>query len=63
VVNVDLLMKKLKIIGLPQDVTELIEVWLRSRLYCVSIEGRNSVLLFDLLLGTIQGSILGVDFT
>ena len=57
-VNIDLLIKRLKIVGLPSDVVELIEVWLRKRFFYVSVDGKNSVL-FDLLLGTIQGSILG----
>ena len=57
-VNVDLLMKRLKIVGLPEDITDLIEIWLRDRSFYVSIDGSNSIL-FDLLLGTVQGSILG----
>jgi hypothetical protein len=55
---VDLLVKRLRIIGLPDDVVDLIKVWLMNRFYYVSIDGKNSVL-FDLLLGTVQGSILG----
>jgi hypothetical protein len=58
VVNIDLLMKRLVIIGLPDDVTSLIEAWLRNRSYYVSIDGENSIL-HDLLLGTVQGSVLG----
>ena len=58
VVNIDLLMKRLVILGLPNDVTSLIEVWLRNRSYYVSIDGENSIL-HDLLLGTVQGSVLG----
>ena len=58
IVNINLLIKRLKIIGLPADVTTLIRVWLSNRLYYVSLDGSNSVL-FDLLLGTVQGSILG----
>ena len=42
---------------LPDDVIDLIKVWLKERYY-VSIDGVNSVF-FDLLLGTVQGSILG----
>ena len=51
-------MKRLKIIGLPDDVIQLIKVWLNERTFYVSIDGMNSVL-YDLLLGTVQGSILG----
>lgn len=58
VVNVKLLLKRLKIIGLPADVIELIKVWLTDRFFYVSIDGENSTL-FEVLLGTIQGSILG----
>ena len=57
-VNVELLIKRLRIIGLPDDVVELIKAWLMNRSYYVSIDGENSVL-FDLQLGTVQGSILG----
>jgi hypothetical protein len=58
VVDIKLLIKRLNIFGLPTDVIDLIEVWLRDRMYYVSLDGQNSVL-FDLLLGTVQGSILG----
>ena len=58
VVNIELLIKRLKIIGLPIDVVELIRIWLKDRMYYVSIDGVNSKL-YDLLLGTVQGSILG----
>ena len=44
--------------GMPGDMIDLINVWLNERMYYVSIDGVNSVL-FDLLLGTVQGSILG----
>ena len=46
------------IMGLPDDVIDLISVWLRNRLFYVTIDGINSTM-FDLLLGTVQGSILG----
>jgi hypothetical protein len=46
----------MKILGLPCDVMRLL--WLTDRLYYVSIDGSNSILC-DLLLGTVQGSILG----
>ena len=58
VVNVNLLLKRLKIMGLPSDVIELISVWLRDRSFYVSVEGSNSIT-YDILLGTVQGSILG----
>ncbi len=40
---------------------DLTEVWLKERSYYVSIDGVNSNL-FDLLLGTVQGSIVGPVF-
>ena len=58
VVNIGLLLKRLTIVGLPNDVIALIEVWLRKRFYFVSIDGMTSTL-YELLLGTVQGSILG----
>jgi abortive infection bacteriophage resistance protein len=58
VVNLYLLLKRLRIIGLPPDCIELIEVWLKNRCFYVSIDNTNSAL-FDLLLGTVQGSVLG----
>ncbi len=54
----DLLIKRLRIIGLPDDVVDLITAWLMNRSYYVSIDGKNYVL-FDLQLSTVQGSILG----
>ena len=57
-VNINLLIKRLSKIGLPCDVIRLISSWLRERSFYVSIDGENSVL-YDLLLGTVQGSILG----
>jgi hypothetical protein len=57
-VNTDLLQKRLKIIGLPGDDVKLIGVWLQGRSYYVSLDGLNSII-FKLLLGTVQGLILG----
>jgi hypothetical protein len=57
-VNIDLLIRRLHIIGLPDDVVSLIKVWLTDRSYYVCVDGTNSKL-YDLLLGTVQGSILG----
>jgi hypothetical protein len=53
-----LLLKSLEILGSPDDVIKLIEVVLRNRSYYVSVDSEIS-LLCDLLLGTVQGSILG----
>ena len=58
VVNVKLLIKRMRIIGLPNDLIDLIKVWLEERSFYVSIDGLNSYI-YDLLLGTVQGSVLG----
>ena len=58
IVNVDLLIKRLRILGLPKDVIDLINIWLNNRMFYVTVEGNNS-LLYELLMGTVQGSILG----
>jgi hypothetical protein len=44
VVNVKLILKRLKITGLPEDIIELITVWLKDRFYSVSVNGENSIL-------------------
>ena len=41
IVNISLLIKRLKIIGLPSDLIRLIRVWLENRSYYVSINGEN----------------------
>ena len=58
VVNIDLLLQRLRIVGLPVDVVALIEIWLRDRFFYVEIGDLNSVL-HSINSGTIQGSILG----
>jgi hypothetical protein len=45
-------------IGLLCDITDLIYVWLKKRSFYVSIDGKNSIL-YGLLLGTVQVSVLG----
>ena len=57
-VNTNLLITRLKIIGLPHDVIRLIKLWLTKRSFYVEINGANSCVV-DLIGGTIQGSILG----
>jgi hypothetical protein len=57
-VNLDLLMKRLKIMGIPDDLLQLLEVWLRQRSFYVEANGQNSTILENDV-GTIQGSILG----
>ena len=58
VVNVDLLLRRLRILGLPGDVVSLIEIWLKNRMFYVEVDGLNSNF-YEINSGTIQGSILG----
>jgi hypothetical protein len=60
-VNFDLHVTRLKILGLTKDFTNLISIsmLLRNSSFCVSINGINSIL-YELLLGTVQGSFLGL---
>ena len=58
VVNVELLLKRLNIIGLPSDVIDLVSVWLTNRYFYVSLDGSNSCV-HECSVGTVQGSILG----
>ena len=58
VVNINLLIKRLKLLGLPNDLIELITIWLRNRLFYVDINGETSFMKTSDT-GTIQGSRLG----
>ena len=58
VVNINLLLKRLKIIGLPNDIIELIRIWLSNRMFYVDLNGKCSYLKTSDS-GTIQGSRLG----
>ena len=58
VVNTELLLTRLRVLGLPEDVVGLLEVWLKNRLFYVQISDLNS-LFIEINSGTIQGSILG----
>ena len=58
VVNVELLLTRLRRIGLPNDVITLIGNWLSLRYYYVSVGGLSSII-HSLDVGTVQGSILG----
>ena len=44
VVNVPLLITRLRVVGLPNDVIRLIEVWLTERLFYVEVDGVTSYL-------------------
>ena len=58
VVNVELLLKRLQIMGLPSDLITLVSEWLTTRFFFVNIDGENSYVRQSGV-GTIQGSILG----
>ena len=58
VINVDLLLTRLRVIGLPGVLVGLIEIWLSERCFYVEVDGLTSKF-FDSNSGTIQGSILG----
>jgi len=57
-VNLDLLLTRLKKMGLPSDIILLLEIWLRNRFFYVEANGLNSMVL-NSDIGTVQGSILG----
>ena len=49
----ELLLKRLKVVGLPEDVIDLIVVWQKKSYNYASVEGQNSVL-FDSLVVTVS---------
>ena len=57
-VKINLFIKRLRIIGLPEDIIELISIWLNNRLFYVDIDGQCSLVISSKT-GTIQGSRLG----
>ena len=60
IVNIDLLMKQLSMLGLPDDLLSLIEIWLKKRFFYVDINGLISKL-YEIHHGTIQ--FLAQSFT
>ena len=58
VMNIGLLLDRLKITGMLTDVIELIDIWLGGRYFYVNIDGHNSFVRASEA-GTVQGSILG----
>jgi len=58
VVNVDLLLKRLKILGFTEDLQLILKSWLTGRAAYVEVEGTCSQY-FEIEDGTIQGSCLG----
>ena len=43
VVNYDLLLKRLRVVGLPADLVALVEIWLKNRNFYVKVNGRTSI--------------------
>ena len=44
IIDVDLLIKRLVILGLPNDVVNLIEIWLKERYFYVCVNGCDSMI-------------------
>ena len=57
-VNTSLLIKRLRVMGMPLDLINLIREWLVGRTFYVQV-GDDCSALFDSDVGTIQGSVLG----
>jgi hypothetical protein len=51
--NVNLLIKRQRIMGFSDDIENLIKVWLSNRLLYAGIDG-DKMILYDLLLGIVQ---------
>ena len=58
VVTIGLLLKRLRIVGLPVDIIALIQAWLSNKMFYVETNGQTSNF-FTNNSGTVQGSILG----
>ena len=58
VVDVELLIKRLVILGLPDDMVQLIRVWLKERFFYVCVNGSESTVKVTWY-GIVQGSVLG----
>ena len=57
-VNVDLLISRLRIIGLPGDLVGLIQLWLENQMFYEDVHDLNSNF-YNINTGTIEGFILG----
>jgi len=58
VLNIDLLLLRMRRTGLPRDVLDLVSAWLRNRIAYVEVDSDCSEF-FSILFGSGQGSILG----
>ena len=43
VVNISLLLKRLRVVGLPVELVALIEIWLTDRVFYVEVNGTSSI--------------------
>ena len=59
VVIIKLLLKQLKIIDLPMNLAELIQVWFTEQKYYVTVNG-VCLMFSDLESGTVQGSVVAL---
>jgi hypothetical protein len=57
-VDVGLLVRRLRQIGMPDDVVRLIGLWLSNRTFYITVDGVGSIVV-SLPYGIVQGSILG----
>ena len=65
IVNVSLLVERLRVVGLPPDIVELIWIWLRERFFYVSVNGVDSYIKCswnEIIQGLILGLILYAIF-
>ena len=44
-VNIDLLLKRMKIIGLPPDLIGLVSVWVKERSFYISIDRKKLIII------------------
>jgi len=58
VVNHELLIRRMKTLGIPGDICTLIELWLKDRRAYIEV-GKDTSIFFEIKDGTIQGSVLG----
>ena len=57
VVNIELLLKRLRVVGLPEKLVALTEIWLTDRVFYFKVIGTTSIF-YDSKSGTLQGLIL-----
>ena len=58
VINIELLLKRMSVMGIAPDVVDLTSAWLSDRSAYVEVNGECSAY-FEVVCGTVQGSVLG----